>query len=199
MPKVGSNAPGSKAFVAPKNDPPQGFVSRTDLCASLLDALIERATKGDKPGTAGEGTSDADKEKASVEEQKHLKKHLSKHLTVYFESRIVDVDMKGHVVTASLPCSRGCEDSRNSGSSGSTSSSSGDSINGGGGSGFENVQIKYDLLVGADGVRSYVRNLLAARTWDFPVHTDRVYHDWTVVNMPVPPSLTPSSLFFAAK
>ncbi|CAI5535396.1 unnamed protein product [Closterium sp. Naga37s-1] len=189
-------------FSMPK-DPPQGFVSRTDLCASLLDALIERATKGDKPGTAGEGTSDADKEKASVEEQKHLKKHLkkhlSKHVTVYFESRIVDVDMKGHVVTASVPCSRGCEDSNNSGSSGSTSSSSGDSSNGGGGSDFENVQIKYDLLVGADGVRSYVRNLLAARTWDFPVHTDRVYHDWTVVNMPVPPSLTPSSLFFAAK
>ncbi|CAI6000804.1 unnamed protein product [Closterium sp. NIES-64] len=53
--------------------------------------------------------------------------------------------------------------------------------------------------VGADGVRSYVRNLLAARTWDFPVHTDRVYHDWTVVSIPVPPDLTPTSLFFTAK
>ncbi|CAI5496254.1 unnamed protein product [Closterium sp. Naga37s-1] len=216
-------------FSVPK-DPPQGLVSRTDLCASLLDALIDRATKGDKPATAGEGISDEDREKACAEEQKHLKKHLSKHLAVYFESRILDVDMKGHVVTASVPCSSGSGsgDSSNSGSSssnGSTSSSSAgsssggsssggsssggssnggssngsDSSSAGGGTGLKNVEIKYDLLVGADGVRSYVRNLLAARTWDFPVHTDRVYHDWTVVNMPVPPSLTPSSLFFAAK
>ncbi|CAI5488796.1 unnamed protein product, partial [Closterium sp. Naga37s-1] len=204
-------------FSVPK-DPPQGLVSRTDLCASLLEALIERATKGDKPETAGEATSDEDTEegkKATVEEQKHLKnnlkKHLSKHLAVYFESRIVDVDMKGHVVTASVPCSSGSgsgsEGSSNSGSSSSSSagyssggsSNGGDSSSAGGDSGLKNVEIKYDLLVGADGVRSYVRNLLAARTWDFPVHTDRVYHDWTVVNMPVPPSLTPSSLFFAAK
>ncbi|CAI6000809.1 unnamed protein product [Closterium sp. NIES-64] len=53
--------------------------------------------------------------------------------------------------------------------------------------------------VGADGVRSYVRNMLAARTWDFPVHTDRVYHDLTVVSIPVAPTLTPTSLFFTAK
>ncbi|CAI5483702.1 unnamed protein product [Closterium sp. Yama58-4] len=190
-------------FSVPK-DPPQGLVSRTDLCATLLDALIERATKGDEPGSVGEETSNEDKEnpeKDHVEEQKHLKKHLRKHLAVYFESRIVDVDMKGHVVTASVPCSSGSDGSSNSGSSSSSSGSSngGDSSSAGGDSGLKNVEIKYDLLVGADGVRSYVRNLLAARTWDFPVHTDRVYHDWTVVNVPVPPSLTPTSLFFAAK
>ncbi|CAI5515438.1 unnamed protein product [Closterium sp. Naga37s-1] len=202
-------------FSVPK-DPPQRLVSRTDLCATLLDALTERATKGYKPATASEEISDEDRGKTSAEEQKHLKKHLSKHLAVYFESRIVDVDMKGHVVTASVPCSSGSGsgDSSNSGSSNSSgsstssssagcssgeSSNSGDSSNGGGGSGLENVEIKFDLLVGADGVRSYVRNLLVARTWDFPVHTDRVYHDWTVVSIPVPPALTPTSLFFTAK
>ncbi|GJP46344.1 hypothetical protein CLOM_g5643 [Closterium sp. NIES-68] len=200
-------------FPIPK-DPPQGLVSRTDLCGALLEALLETATKGDKNEAAVGSNRDEEKEdgeKARVVQQKHLKQHLSRHLAVYFESRVVDVDMKRHVVTAAVPCGSGSgsgsegssssegNNSTGGSSNGSSSSSRGDSSIDAGGIGLKTVQLKYDLLVGADGVRSYVRNLLASQTWDFPMHTDRVYHDWTVVNVPVPPALTPTSLFFAAK
>mmetsp|Transcript_13553 Transcript_13553/g.29467 ORF Transcript_13553/g.29467 Transcript_13553/m.29467 type:complete len:368 (+) Transcript_13553:199-1302(+) len=60
----------------------------------------------------------------------------------------------------------------------------------------EEEYLSYDLLVGADGVRSTVREALVKRHFDFELQVSDIFQTFKAVHLPRPESLSPASLSF---
>ncbi|CAI5970663.1 unnamed protein product [Closterium sp. NIES-65] len=61
------------------------------------------------------------------------------------------------------------------------------------------AQLTYDLLVGADGVRSVVRSALVSSAGGFAMEALPLFGEWVVASIPAPTSLPPNSMILVPR
>ncbi|CAI5536069.1 unnamed protein product, partial [Closterium sp. Naga37s-1] len=61
------------------------------------------------------------------------------------------------------------------------------------------AQLSYDLLVGADGVRSVVRSALVSSAGGFAMEALPLFGEWAVASIPAPTSLPPNSMILVPR